>query len=106
MLGFLRADPVVGEKWTDIQFKTAVDCLAANGLHEPGDLANVQFEDLKDAESVPAISKGVLRRAMDRATLAGAKASSPRARGARARAGASVCRVAVQQRAAIQSGTR
>ena len=40
MLAFLRSDPVVGAKWDDIQFKSAVGCLAANGLKEPEDLAN------------------------------------------------------------------
>ena len=81
MLAFLQCDPVVGAKWTDIQFKGAVDCLTANGLTAPEDLANIQFEDLQDADSLPALSKGVLRRALDRATVAGAKASSPGAAG-------------------------
>ena len=81
MLAFLQCDPVVGAKWTDIQFKGAIDCLTANGLKASEDLANIQFEDLQDADSLPALSKGVLRRALDRATVAGAKASSPGAAG-------------------------
>eukprot|EP00959_Pyramimonas_sp_CCMP1952_P284847 5955053-Pyramimonas_sp.AAC.1 len=40
MLAFLQADPVVGAKWSEIQFEGAVDCLAANGLMAPEDLAN------------------------------------------------------------------
>ncbi|CAK0900052.1 unnamed protein product, partial [Prorocentrum cordatum] len=39
------------------------------------DLANIQVEDLKDTDGAPALTKGVLRRALDRATVAGTKAS-------------------------------
>ena len=81
MLAFLQSDPVVGAKWTDIQFKGAIDCLAANGLTMPEELANLQFDDLKDADGATALTKGVLRRALDRATVAAAKASSPGAAG-------------------------
>ncbi|CAK0848580.1 unnamed protein product, partial [Prorocentrum cordatum] len=73
MLAFLQSDPVVGAKWTDIQFKGAIDCLAANGLTMPEELANLQFGDLKDADGATALTKGVLRRALDRATVAAAK---------------------------------
>ncbi|CAK0812333.1 unnamed protein product, partial [Prorocentrum cordatum] len=81
MLAFLQSDPVVGAKWTDIQFKGAIDCLAANGLTMPEELANLQFGDLKDADGATALTKGVLRRALDRATVAAAKASAPGATG-------------------------
>ncbi|CAK0869818.1 unnamed protein product [Prorocentrum cordatum] len=73
MLAILQSDPVVGAKWSEIQCKGAVDCLAANGLITPEDLANIQFEDMKDADGAPALTKGVLGRALNRATVAGAK---------------------------------
>ena len=104
MLAFLRSDPVVGAKWNDIQFKSAVDCLAANGLKEPEDLANVQFEDLDGAEAVPALSKGVLRRALDRATVAGAKVSSLRAEEPEFVSTRPLCRAAAECRDDVKGG--
>ena len=61
-------DPMVGPVWSDIQFKGAVDVMIANGLTSKGLMANVVFDDLVIAEGTSAVSKGVLRRALARAT--------------------------------------
>ena len=67
----LKQDPVYGPEWQDIEFKAAVDCLADNGLKTPAQLANVDLKDLAGSNELKAALKGVLRRALERATTAG-----------------------------------
>ncbi len=80
LLSFLRQDPVFGAEWSDIEYKAAIDCLGANKLLTPAQLANIRLEELSGSEGLPAGVKGVLRRALERATTAGkqvAYASAP-----------------------------
>ena len=71
LLSFLCQDPVFGAEWEDIEYKAAIECLGKNKLLTPAQLANIRIEELGGSESLPAGLKGVLRRALERATTAG-----------------------------------
>ena len=71
-----------GAEWQDIEYKSAIVCLGANKLATPAQLANIRIEELTGSENLSAALKGVLRRALERATTAG-KQVAARARLAR-----------------------
>ena len=81
LLSFLRQDPVFGAEWEDIEYKAAIACLGKNKLLTPAQLANIRIEELGGSESLPAGLKGVLRRALERATTAGKQVAYARAPG-------------------------
>ena len=65
-----------GNKWSDIQYKGILDTLTTNGITSERLLADVAFGDLRIAEGTTAVSKGVLRRLLQRMAMAPAPASA------------------------------